>query len=251
MYRYGYGPPSQRRDHPSATTADPSSGASAHAANSTDPRPFPELAAALALAEAGIAVAPGYPPVEVAGQGMIGCACGRAACRAPGRHLHEGQSTAGGPTADRDQVKRWWGGGQSWSVATVTGAGLDVVQLSYEAPIGAVIGWLDDHGLLDIPAVIGHGHVEFLTGPCPGTPAYAPLPSGWVRRPPPGELVLFPPSCVPGGSPLTWYTALKADVDLVESAGLFAALAELPRPENLVAATSGPLGTDQPTSRRA
>jgi hypothetical protein len=171
---------------------------------------FPELAAALDLTQAGIPIAPGYPPSEIPGGGMIGCACNRGACPAPGRHLLGGLSTDH-LTTDPDRVRQWWGGGQSWSLLTVTGpsGGVDVVELSYHGLLDGVLGWLSGRGLADLDVIIGDDRVRFLTAPAKQGAEHALLPGGWVHKPAHGELVLLPPSCLPGGRPLTWHGGLN------------------------------------------
>jgi hypothetical protein len=201
-------------------------------------RAFPELAAALDLIQAGIPIAPGYPPCEIPGEGMIGCACNHGACPAPGRHLLAGLSTQD-LTTDPDRARQWWGGGQPWSLLTVTGPprGVDVIELSYQEPLDGVLGWLGRRGLADLAVITGDERVRFLTAADQEHANYAPLPGGWVRTPAHGELVLLPPSRLPGGRPLRWHRPLTTDAALVDCAALFAALEELPVPVELAAAT--------------
>ena len=63
---------------------------------------------------------------------------------------------------------------------------------------------------------------------------------GWIRKAADGELVLLPPSRLPGGRPLTWHTRLAASAALVDCAALFAALQELPVPAELAGTTHRP-----------
>jgi hypothetical protein len=213
-------------------------------------RAFPELAAALDLIQAGIPIAPGYPPCEIPGEGMIGCACNHGACPAPGRHLLAGLSTQD-LTTDPDRARQWWGGGQPWSLLTVTGPprGVDVIELSYQEPLDGVLGWLGRRGLADLAVITGDERVRFLTAADQEHANYAPLPGGWVRKPAHGELVLLPPSHTPDGRPLTWHTRPTAGGGLVGGAELFAALERLPVPTALAEPTDR-VGQGLPGARR-
>ncbi len=183
---------------------------------------------------------------------MIGCTCARAVCRSPGKHVLQGQSPAARLTTDPDQVGQWWGGGQPWSVLTVTGAGgIDVVDLSYAALPEAIAAWLAERGFADMPVVAGDDHIQFLTSPGDAKPRYAPLPGGWARKPPHGEVVLLPPSRLPSGRPLTWHTTPTGGSALVPCAALFAALEDLPVPAELAGAIPPTSGDPQAPGRRA
>jgi hypothetical protein len=192
------------------------------------------LDAALGLADAGIPVVPAHYPVQVFGQGLSGCSCGSLSCAAPGAHPM-GALQPRDATTDAGVLRYWWGPG-SWrmaNVATAAGVTVDVVELAYPDHPAEIAEWLRAHNAGDGPVIaLDRDRTRFLgSAGRSRRPTWARLAAGSVRRLTHGQLVLLPPSRLPGGRELTWLTG--PTMPLPNGRRLLQVLKRLPPPEEL------------------
>jgi Bifunctional DNA primase/polymerase, N-terminal len=195
------------------------------------------LDAALDLAACGIPTLPAHIPAPILGQGLAGCSCGRVACPTPARHPM-GKLGPRDATTDAQMLCYWWGAGGAWrmaNVATVAGHAVEVVELlGYPPHWSEIADWLSAHQAGNGPVLgVDQGTVRFLGSPRrSGRARSTRLAVGWVRRLGRGEVVLLPPSRLPGDSEVSWLTG--PHMPLPDGKRLLEALTRLPPPEELI-----------------
>jgi hypothetical protein len=195
------------------------------------------LDAALDLAACGIPTLPAHIPAPILGQGLAGCSCGRVACPTPARHPM-GKLGPRDATTDAQMLCYWWGAGGAWrmaNVATIAGQAVEVVELlGYPPHWSEIADWLSAHQAGNGPVLgVDPDTVRFLGSPRrSGRARSTRLAVGWVRRLGRGEVVLLPPSRLPGDSEVTWLTG--PHMPLPDGKRLLEALTRLPPPEELI-----------------
>lgn len=195
------------------------------------------LDAALDLAACGIPTLPAHVPAPILGQGFAGCSCGHVACPTPASHPM-GKLGPRDATTDPQMLWYWWGAGGAWhmaNVATIAGLAIEVVELLDYPPYWSEIAdWLSAHQAGNGPVLgVDYDTVRFLGMPRrSGRARSTPLAVGRVRRLARGEVVLLPPSRLPGVREVTWLTG--PHMPLPDGRRLLEALIRLPPPTELV-----------------
>jgi hypothetical protein len=195
------------------------------------------LDAALDLAACGIPTLPAHVPAPILGQGLAGCSCGRVACPTPASHPM-GRLRPRDATTDTQMLCYWWGAGGAWrtaNVATIAGLAVEAVELlDYPPHWSEIAEWLSAHQAGNGPVLgVDHDTVTFLGAPRrSGRARSTPLAVGRVRRLARGEVVLLPPSRLPGLREVTWLTG--PHMPLPDGRRLLEPLIRLPPPPELV-----------------
>jgi len=195
------------------------------------------LDAALDLAACGIPTLPAHIPAPILGQGLAGCSCGRVACATPASHPM-GKLGRRDASTDAQMLCYWWGAGGAWrtaNVATVAGHAVEVIELlDYPPHWSEIADWLAAHRAGNGPVLgVDQDTVRFLGSPRrSGRTRSTRLAVGWVRRLARGELVLMPPSRLPGDGEVTWLTG--PHMPLPDGKQILEALTQLPPPEELI-----------------
>lgn len=121
------------------------------------------------------------------------------------------------------------------NIATIAGHAVEVVELlDYPPHWSQIADWLNAHQVGNGPVLGVEPHtVRFLGSPrLSGRARSTRLAAGWVRRLARGEIVLMPPSRLPGDSEVTWLTG--PHMPLPDGKRLLEALTRLPPPEELI-----------------
>jgi Bifunctional DNA primase/polymerase, N-terminal len=195
------------------------------------------LDAALDLATCGIPTLPVHIPAPIMGHGLAGCSCGRVDCPAPARHPM-GKLGPRDATTDVEILCYWWGAGGAWrtaNIATIAGQAVEVVELvGYPPHWSEIADWLRARKVGDGPVLgVDSSTVQFLGNPRRlGRGRSTRMAAGSVRRLAHGEVVLLPPSRLPGNREVTWLTG--PHMPLPDANRLLEALTRLPAPEELV-----------------
>jgi hypothetical protein len=174
---------------------------------------------------------PVSPPDPLQAGRARSCSCLGLDCPVPALHP-VGTLTGEDATTDVVRVAAWWVQIPWANIATVTGQGVDVIDVFTDGqmPLERILAWLDRRGAQPGPVLAPNGHcLQFLVRPAAGWAADAArTPVGELGHPEPGAPVLLPPSRTIDGTGVRWLRPFTTIEVLPHGRPLFDTLRHLP-----------------------